>query len=281
MSVRAGSLGLASPIHKKSQEIDHGFDRLFGLHGRVALVTGARQGIGRALALGLASAGARVICTSRDAAGLRDVASELDALGAEHDEISMEASSPKSISDGVSRAADRWGALDILINNAGVPLRRPALDITVEEWDHVAEVNVRGVFLLCQAAARRMQPGASIINLSSTFARAAAVDRAAYAAAKAAVEQMTRVLALEWASRGITVNAIAPTTIVTESRRELFADEAARERRVRQIPLGRLGEPDDLIGAAILLAGPAGRFITGTTLAVDGGFSLGNGGVTQ
>jgi NAD(P)-dependent dehydrogenase (short-subunit alcohol dehydrogenase family) len=257
------------------------FDRLFGLDGQVALVTGARQGIGRALTLGLARAGARVVVTSRDAAGLVDLAGELSVLGAEHYELGLDVARPESIEEAVTLAADHWGRLDVLVNNAGVALRAPALEITAGEWDHVAEVNLRGVFLLCQAAARRMETGGSIVNLSSTFARVAVEDRSVYAATKAAVEQLTRVLALEWAPRGITVNAIAPTTIVTESRRDVFADDAVRQARIREIPVGRLGEPEDLVGAVVLLAGQAGRFITGTTIAVDGGYTLGRGAATQ
>ncbi len=126
-----------------------------------------------------------------------------------------------------------------------------------------------------------MRDGGSIVNLSSTFAKVAVADRVAYAAAKAGLEQMTRVLALEWASRGITVNTLAPTTIVTESRRAAFADESVREARISEIPLGRLGEPEDLVGAVLLLVGRAGTFITGTTLAVDGGYTLGQGRAVQ
>jgi 2-deoxy-D-gluconate 3-dehydrogenase len=255
--------------------------RLFGLEGRVALVTGARQGIGRALAVGLARAGAHVIATSREADGLGDVAGELDALGAEHLELGLDVADVSSIKESVARATDRWGRLDVVINNAGVPLRKAAIEISPQEWDQVLDVNLRGVFFMCQEAAGRMDAGGSIVNLSSTFAKVAVAERAAYAAAKAALEQLTRVLALEWAPRGITVNAIAPTTIVTESRRELFADEAVRQARIRDIPLGRLGEPDDLLGTVLLLAGAAGRFITGTTIAVDGGYTLGQRGTTE
>lgn len=256
-------------------------DVLFGLDDRVALVTGARQGIGRSLAAGLARAGARVVVTSRDRRGLSELASELDGLGASHHELELDVTNPDSVTEAVAQAAERWGRLDIVVNNAGVPLRKPALEISADEWDHVQDVNLRGVFLICQEAARRMTGGGSIVNLSSTFATVALPERVAYASAKAGLEQMTRVLALEWASRGITLNTVAPTTIVTESRRAMFADEAAREARIREIPLGRLGEPDDLVGAVLLLVGRAGRFITGTTLAVDGGYTLGQGRTMQ
>jgi 2-dehydro-3-deoxy-D-gluconate 5-dehydrogenase len=257
------------------------FGELFALEDRVALVTGARQGIGRVLAVGLARAGARVVVTSRDRGGLTDLASELDEFGAEHLELELDVGNPGSVGEAVSHASEHWGRLDIVINNAGVALRKPALEITADEWDEVLDVNLRGVFLICQEAARRMPGGGSIVNLSSTFAKVAVADRVAYAAAKAGLEQMTRVLALEWASRGITVNTLAPTTIVTESRRAAFADESVREARIREIPLGRLGEPEDLVGAALLLVGRAGTFITGTTLAVDGGYTLGQGRAVQ
>ncbi|HVW18878.1 MAG TPA: SDR family oxidoreductase [Solirubrobacteraceae bacterium] len=251
---------------------------LFGLEGRVALVTGARQGIGRALALGLARAGAHVATTARDAASLSDLARELDELGSEHAELGLELRDPASIDAAVAAVVERWGRLDVLVNNAGVPLRKDALETTVEEWDEVLETNLRGAFLMSRAAAHAMAgSGGRIVNVSSTFARAPVASRSAYAASKAALEQLTRVLALEWASLGITVNAVAPTTIVTESRRDLFADPAARDARVREIPLGRLGDAEDLVGAVLLLAGDAGRFMTGTTIAVDGGYSVGRG----
>jgi NAD(P)-dependent dehydrogenase (short-subunit alcohol dehydrogenase family) len=251
---------------------------LYGLAGRVALVTGARQGIGRELALAFARAGAAVAVTSRRPDELEGTAGELAALAAEHCELGLDVRSETGVADTVTAVTRQFGRLDVVVNNAGLSVRKPALEHSLEEWDAVIETNLRGTFLVSRESAKAMTNGGRIINLSSTFARAAHLDRAAYAASKAGVEQLTRVLALEWAERGITVNAIAPTTIETESRRDIFASEAARQERIRAIPLGRLGMSEDLVGVALMLAGPAGAFVTGQTILVDGGFTLGSAG---
>jgi NAD(P)-dependent dehydrogenase (short-subunit alcohol dehydrogenase family) len=250
----------------------------FGLAGRVALVTGGRQGIGRAIVLALARAGARVVSTGRDVDSLAGVARELDELGAEHSELALEVGDPDQIERAVEEAADRWGRLDILVNNAGVSIRRPASDYELDEWDAILSTNLRAAFLLARAAAARMGEGGRIVSLSSTFARAAAPERAPYSASKAGLEQLARALAVEWAPRGITVNCVAPGATVTETRRDLFADEALAAKRIAQIPLGRFGEPEDVLGAVLLLVSDAGRFITGQTLVVDGGYTLGASG---
>jgi NAD(P)-dependent dehydrogenase (short-subunit alcohol dehydrogenase family) len=249
---------------------------LFELGGRVALVTGARQGVGRAMALALARAGASVAVTSRDAASLGELAAELDAIGAEHLELALELTDAASIVAVVAATTQRFGRLDVLVNNAGVSIRRAATDYTAAEWDEVLSTNLRAPFLLAQAAAPAMtSPGGRIVNVSSTFARAAVGGRAPYAASKAGLEQLTRALAVEWAPRGITVNAIAPGATPTETRRAVLGTEEAVRARTAEIPLGRLGTPEDLVGALLLLAGEAGSFITGQTIVVDGGFTLG------
>jgi NAD(P)-dependent dehydrogenase (short-subunit alcohol dehydrogenase family) len=251
---------------------------LYGLAGQVALVTGARQGIGRELALAFGRAGAAVAVTSRRPDQLDAVAGELAALGAEHCELGLDIRSEAEVVETVAAVRKRFGRLDVVVNNAGLSVRKPALEHTLDEWDAVLETNLRGTFLVSRESARAMTDGGRIVNLSSTFARAAHLDRAAYAASKAGIEQLTRVLALEWAERGITVNAIAPTTTETETRREVLASEEARQERIRAIPLGRLGTTEDVVGVALMLAGPAGRFVTGQTILVDGGFTLGGAG---
>jgi NAD(P)-dependent dehydrogenase (short-subunit alcohol dehydrogenase family) len=247
---------------------------LFGLSGRVALVTGARHGLGRALALALARAGASVAITSRDAAGLTPVASELEALGADALPLGVELRDAAAAEQAVSAAADWKGRLDIVVNNAGVSIRRPAVDYSLDEWDEVIETNLRAAFVVARAAVAQMAGHGRIINISSTYAISAAVERAPYAASKAGLEQLTRVLALEWASAGITVNAVAPGATPTETRAELLKGAQAQARQ-KQIPLGRLGTPDDIVGAVLLLASDAGQFITGQTIVVDGGYTLG------
>ena len=250
--------------------------RLFGLAGRVALVTGARHGLGRAVALGLAGAGARVVLTSRDPEQLRELGAELDALGAEHRSLALELTDASQIAPVVEAAAARWGRLDVVVNNAGVSIRKAAVDYSAGDWDSVFDVNLRAPFLVAQAAAGVMgADGGRIINISSTMARAAAPRRAPYAASKAGLEHLTRALALEWAARKITVNAIAPGATLTDTRRDVLGREEDRKARIREIPLGRLGVAEDVVGAVLLLAGEAGSFITGQTVVVDGGFTVG------
>jgi NAD(P)-dependent dehydrogenase (short-subunit alcohol dehydrogenase family) len=240
-------------------------------------VTGARQGIGRELALALGRAGATVAVTSRDRDGLGGVAAELDQLGVPHLELALDVTSETEVSAAIDAVVAQFDRLDIVVNNAGLSVRKDALDLELSEWDAILDTNLRGPFLVAREGARVMKDGGRIINISSTFARSAVAQRAAYSAAKAGLEQLTRVLALEWAPRGITVNALALTTVETESRRDLFPTEEARQARIRAIPLGRLGVADDAAGAILLLAGEAGRFITGHTLMVDGGFTLSSG----
>jgi NAD(P)-dependent dehydrogenase (short-subunit alcohol dehydrogenase family) len=254
-------------------DLEH-LSRLFGLTDRVALVTGARHGIGAAVALGLARAGARVAVSGRDAAALAPLARELDAIGAEHLELTLDVADPAQAADAVRAAGQRWGRLDVVVNNAGLSIRAPAAELSLEDWDAMLDTNLRGPFVVARAAAVAMTAGGRIVNLSSTYARTAAADRSAYAASKAALEQLTRVLALEWAARGITVNAIAPGATPTETRQAVLGDERTRRERAAGIPLGRLGAPEDVVGAVLLLAGDAGAFITGHTIAVDGGFTL-------
>jgi NAD(P)-dependent dehydrogenase (short-subunit alcohol dehydrogenase family) len=248
---------------------------LFRLDGKCAFVTGARQGIGRAIAVTLARAGADVAVTSRAAQELDAAVEEVRAHGRRAVALELDVTRAADVDAVVARAADELGGLDIVVNNAGVTARAPAVELADDDWNAVVATNLTGTFFVSRTAARVMQDeGGRIINLSSTFARVAAPNRAAYAASKAGVEQLTRVLAREWAP-SITVNAIAPTTIVTETRADMFGDPSVREARTAEIPMGRLATADDLAGAVLLLAGPAGAFITGHTLVVDGGFSLG------
>jgi NAD(P)-dependent dehydrogenase (short-subunit alcohol dehydrogenase family) len=250
---------------------------LFGLSGKVALVTGARHGIGRAIAVSLATAGADVVVTSRAAEDLSPVLGEIRAAGQTGVGLDLDVTDPAKVDACVGSTIAAFGHLDILVNNAGVTTRGKAIDLSADDWSAVLATNLTGVFRLSRTVARVMRSngtGGRIISLSSTFATRPAIGRSAYAASKAGLEQLTRVLALEWAPE-ITVNAIAPTTIVTETRAEVFRDPAARAARVAQIPMGRLSVERDLVGTVLLLAGQAGSFITGQTIVVDGGYSLG------
>jgi len=252
------------------------FRGLFGLEGRVALVTGARHGIGEAIAEALARAGADVAVTSRSASSLEELVARLAGLGVRALALELELSDPRSVEECVATTVEQLGRLDIVVNNAGLSVHGPALDFDLGDWDRIFEANLRGAFLVSRAAGRvmKVQGGGRIVNLSSPFSRVGVPDRVAYSASKAGLEQLTRSLAVEWAPYGITVNAVAPTTVLTETRVHLFRDEEAMGRRIAEIPLGRLGRPEDVVGGVLLLCGSAGSFVTGETLLVDGGYTV-------
>lgn len=247
------------------------------LHGKIALVTGASGGLGGAIAVGYARAGADVACHYRGSAvSARRVADEIAALGRRSHLIGGDVLVDGEAERIVDEAVAVLGGLDVLVNNAGVMDTTPFLDLTAQAWDAVIDTNLRGYFLMGQAAARRMvQAGhGAIVNVSSTRQEQAWPGNAAYAAAKGGVRMLTRVMALELAPLGVRVNAIAPGTIETGLNRHYLADPGFRARRISTIPVGRLGEPQDVVGAAILLASDDASFIVGASLMVDGGQTL-------
>lgn len=246
----------------------------FRLDGRVALVTGANRGIGQALAVALAQAGADVALLSRtDPAA---TASEIRALGRRTTWIGADlaTATPAALAIAVSTVAERLGGLDILVNNAGIIRRAPAADHTPADWDEVMTVDVDAVFHLSQAAGRRMlaEGRGSIINIASMLSFQGGIRVPSYTAAKHAVLGLTRALANEWAGAGVNVNAIAPGYITTDNTAPLRADPDRERSIVERIPAGRWGTPDDLAGAAVFLAGDASRYIHGAVLPVDGGW---------
>ena len=242
------------------------------LKGNVAIVTGAARGIGRAVATSLAEAGAAVCVADRDGAGAERAAAELggDALA-----VTVDISDRTQV-DALMEAVDRrFGRLDVLVNNAAHARYDFAVELADEDWDYTLGVSLTGTFSCAQRAARRMieTGGGRIINITSMAARVGLARTVAYGSCKAAVEGMTRVLAVELAEYGVTVNAIAPGPVDTEFSREVVS-EAGRAERLSRMPGGRYGTPEEVAAAVLFLASPQASGITGATLAVDGGFTI-------
>jgi 2-deoxy-D-gluconate 3-dehydrogenase len=246
----------------------------FGLGGRVALVTGSSQGLGRAMAEALARAGARVILNGRDPAKLKPVVAEFSAAGLQAAVIAADLSQRADVERLIGAAIDRWGQLDILVNNAGIIRRAPTTEHTDADWDAVLNVNLDGVFTACRAAGRHMLARGSgkIINIASLLSFFGGVTVPAYAASKGAVAQLTKALSNEWAGQGVQVNAIAPGYMHTANTKPLQDDPERYAEILHRIPAGRWGEPSDLEGAVVFLASRASDFVSGHILTVDGGW---------
>jgi NAD(P)-dependent dehydrogenase (short-subunit alcohol dehydrogenase family) len=248
----------------------------FALDGRVALVTGASEGIGRDIALGLAQAGADIIVCSRREEKLKEVKTEIERIGRKADLFVLDVSNVAQIESLKSFILGHFGKVDVLVNNAGFAVTKPTWDITEKDWDGMVDIGLKGLFFCCQIIGSIMaeKKYGKIINMSSTFSRSSIIGRSVYAAVKAGVSHLTEVLAVEWAPYGIRVNALGPTAVLTPSRAALLQGDVLK-RVLSRIPLGRLATPEDLISAAIYLASPASDFITGQTLFVDGGWVAG------
>ena len=246
----------------------------FDLTGRVALVTGGTSGLGRAIAIGLAQAGAAVVVGSRDEGKVADTVSELSGFGAGHSGRRLDVGDPASVEEAFRAVAEERGRLDILVNAAGTIQRQDPLELTLAEWELVLRVNLTGTFLCCQAAARWMRDhgGGAIVNIASLTSFVGFSEVTAYGASKAAVAQLTRSLANDWARYGIRVNAIAPGVFPTPLNRSLLAGTARGEWLQRHTPMERFGDTEEIAGAAIYLASPAASYTTGEVLVVDGGF---------
>jgi NAD(P)-dependent dehydrogenase (short-subunit alcohol dehydrogenase family) len=242
----------------------------FRLDGKVALVTGASRGIGYGLAQALSAAGAKVAVAARSQLDLTDLAREIDGLPVELDVADID-----SIRRGVDTVVRELGTLDILVNNAGLGANHPAVEVTESDWDEMMAVNLKGLFFCCQAAGRYMlsKGYGRIINMSSQASLVGIRDHAVYCASKGGVNQLTRVLALEWSSRGITVNAVAPTFIYTPGTKERLEQPEYLAKVLERIPAGRVGSIDDVSAAVIYLASEPAGLVTGTILPVDGGWT--------
>ena len=245
---------------------------MFDLSGKVAVVTGANTGIGQSLAAALARAGADVALVGRSAAD--ETAEQVRALGRKAAIIGADLSSIAPVQEVVDRTVAELGGLDILVNNAGIIRRNDALDFTEEDWDAVIDTNLKSLFFLSQAAARHMvrQGGGKIINIASLLSFQGGIRVPSYTAAKSGVAGLTKLLANEWAAKGINVNAIAPGYIATNNTAALQADETRNRQILERIPAGRWGAPSDLDGAVVFLASAAANYVQGHILAVDGGW---------
>jgi NAD(P)-dependent dehydrogenase (short-subunit alcohol dehydrogenase family) len=250
----------------------------FDLEGRSALVTGAARGLGRAIALALAQAGADVALGLRDVARDEGLADEIRALGRRVVPLQLDVTRPDQIDAGVSKAVAELGSVDLLVNNAGGGAgHAPAEELPLEEFDRVLDTNLRGTFLACRAAFAPMRERGfgRIVNVSSQAALVALPGEAAYCAAKAAVSHLTRCLAVEWGGHGINVNAVAPTFIRTPGTEPALSDPGFRaEVEERIAALHRIGEPDEVAGAVVFLCSPAASLVTGETLVIDGGWTI-------
>lgn len=246
----------------------------FKLDGKIALVTGASAGLGAAIAVALAEAGADVAChgNSRSPEATCD---EIGNLGRVAHPVTGDLSKPDAAREIFEKTLEALGRVDILVNNAGTIRRAPAAEFSEEDWNFVLEVNLSSVFRLSQAVGRHLLErgaGGKIINIASLLSFQGGITVPSYAAAKGGVAQLTKALANEWAAKGINVNAIAPGYMRTDNTKALQADETRNRQILERIPAGRWGEPTDLAGAAVFLASAASDYVTGHVLVVDGGW---------
>ena len=245
------------------------------LRGKVAIVTGASRGIGAAAARALAAAGCDVVLASRDKAALQQVAASIEGLGRRAVVHPIDLQHLDGIPALIERAVADLGRLDILINNAGTNVRRPAVEFTAADWDTVVNLNLRAAFFCATAAGRVMvaQRSGKVVGISSIASRVGLPTGSIYAASKGGLSAFTRTLAVEWAPHNVQVNAVGPGYIQTALTAPLFANPEWVERVTRRTPAARTGQPDDLIGTILFLASPASDYLTGQTLFVDGGWT--------
>lgn len=246
---------------------------MFSLKGKAALVVGGGSGIGRAMAKGLAEAGASVAIAGRTETRLIEASIELRSLGSVSFPVVMDIADTGSVKKGVEETMKHLGAIDILVNSGGAHIKSPSMDLTPDEWDTVMDTNLKGLFFTCQYVGRRMMDkGGSIINIASINGLRPFPDTLAYCTSKSGVIMLTMSLACDWARYGIRVNAIAPGVIPTGLNCEALKTPGRKEAIVARTPMGRLGSKEEVAGTAVFLASDASRFITGETIAVDGGF---------
>jgi NAD(P)-dependent dehydrogenase (short-subunit alcohol dehydrogenase family) len=257
--------------------VSDGTTGLFDLSGRVAIVTGTSRGLGQYMARALAKAGADLVLTSRTRESLRAFEAEIKTLGRQAVSLDLDVRNLESIEGMVAEAEKACGRLDILVNNAGCNVRKPALDVTWDDWNLILDTNLRGSFFVAQAAARRMIPRGygRIINIGSVTSVAGYAGLGPYGASRGGIRQLTMSLADDWGKHGVTVNCLAPGWFRTEQNKVLYENKEWVEYLCDRIPVKRPGRPEDLDAAVVFLAAEASRYVTGQTLLVDGGISTG------
>jgi NAD(P)-dependent dehydrogenase (short-subunit alcohol dehydrogenase family) len=250
---------------------------LFDLTGKAALVTGASRGLGQYFGRALARAGADLVITSRNRDALAPFQAEIEALGRRAAPVALDVRDYESIQAGVEEALAAYGKIDILVNNAGCNVRKPAVEITWDDWNLVLDTNLRGTFFVAQAAARHMIPRryGRIINIGSVTSVMGYAGVGPYCASRGGVKQLTMSLADDWGPHGITVNCLAPGWFKTEQNKVMYENQEWVDYLCDRIPLKRPGKPTDLEGAVVFLASDASEYVTGQTLLVDGGISTG------
>ena len=253
-------------------------DRLFDLSGQTAIVTGTSRGLGQYLARALARAGADLVITSRKREALAGFEAEIKAMGRRAVALELDVRSQESIERMAADAEAAFGQIHILVNNAGCNIRKPALDVTWDDWNQILETNLRGTFFVAQAVARRMiaKSYGRIVNIGSVTSVFGYAGLAPYGASRGGVRQLTMSLADDWGKHGVTVNCLAPGWFRTEQNKVLYENQEWVDYLVDRIPVKRPGEPHDLDGAVVFLASEASRYVTGQTLLVDGGISTGS-----
>lgn len=253
------------------------FKEIYDIKGKIAIVTGGNSGIGYEIAKTLAQSGAKIVIANRRREEGEKAAKAISELGGEAIAIPTDVSQKASVEEMVQNVVGRFGRIDVVVNSAGINVRKYALDFEESDWDQVININLKGTFLVCQAVGRIMvgQKEGKIINISSAVEKIGMEMRAAYCASKGGVSQLTKVLAIEWAPYGVNVNAVGPGFMKTALLANLIEKDPTFVPMVQsRVPLGRLGLPEDVAGVVLLLASDAGNYITGQTFFIDGGWTI-------
>ncbi|OGP89923.1 MAG: hypothetical protein A2156_14960 [Deltaproteobacteria bacterium RBG_16_48_10] len=263
-------------LEKLTEQVTSTLDR-FRLEGKAALVVGGNKGLGQAMALALAAAGADVCIASRGSEGHRETAEAIIKLGRKGKWIAVDVTQEEQVKQMIARMLDYFGKIDVLVNSQGTVHLQPIIDFDTEAWQKVMDVNLKSVFLCCKHVGRVMleQGKGKIINISSVRGFQGRLEDAAYAPSKGGMNQLTRSLAIEWGPHGINVNAIAPVFTLTAISQDFFKDRAKSEWVLSRIPMKRFGQLEDLFGPIVFLASEASNFVNGHVLLVDGGWVAG------